>query len=72
MQVNPNIRKLPNSGMAEPREIAPKVALLDDFDGDPVGFPHGQAVESVQLSHSDLTDADIQRYQNTPKQADLT
>lgn len=58
-------------GYAEPKERAPKIAILDDFDGDQAGFPHGQAVESVLLSHSSLGDADIQRLQNTPKQADL-
>lgn len=72
MRITPNLRSLPNSGLAEPKEVSPKLALLDDFDGDPKGFPHGQAVESVLLSHSDLTGADVQRYQNTPPQADLT
>ena len=73
MKITPNtIRKLPNAGLAEKLEASPKLALLDDFDGDPNGFPHGQAVESVLFSHSELTDADVQRVQNTPKQADLT
>jgi hypothetical protein len=57
------------NGYAEPKEVAPKIAILDDFDGDESGFPHGQAVESVLLSHSDLTDADVQRVQNMPAQA---
>ncbi|MCA9791971.1 MAG: S8/S53 family peptidase [Candidatus Eremiobacteraeota bacterium] len=59
------------TGYAEPKEAAPKVAILDDFDGDPNGFPHGQAVESVLFSHSQLSDPDVQRLQNEPKQADL-
>lgn len=71
MQINPNIRQLPPRGMAEKAEANPKLAILDDFDGDPAGFPHGQAVESVLLSHSDLTDADVQRYQNDAPQAHL-
>ena len=58
-------------GLAEKKETAPKIAILDDFDGDPAGFPHGQAVESVLFSHSDLKDADVQRYQNDPPQGDL-
>ena len=57
------------TGYAEPKEVAPKVAIFDDFDGDETGFPHGQAVESVLFSHSDLKDADVQRYQNMPDQA---
>jgi Subtilase family len=69
---NSSIKKLPNTGFAEKLEASPKLALLDDFDGDPNGFPHGQAVESVLFSHSELTDTDVQRVQNTPKQADLT
>ncbi len=59
------------NGYAEPKERAPKVALLDDFDGDPAGFPHGQVVEAVLLQHSDLTDPDIQRIQNAEAQVDL-
>jgi len=59
------------TGYAEPRERAPKVAQLDDFDGDPQGFPHGQAVESVLLSHSKLTPEDVQRMQNEPPQVNL-
>lgn len=46
--------------------------MLDDFDGDPQGFPHGQAVESVLLSHSNLKADQVQRMQNEPPQADLT
>ena len=57
------------TGFAEPREAAPKVAILDDFDGDESGFPHGQAVESVLLSNSDLQPSDVQRMQNAPAQA---
>ena len=57
------------NGYAEPKEAAAKIAILDDFDGDESGFPHGQAVESVLLSHSDLSDADVQRMQNMPAQA---
>lgn len=64
--------KILSTGYAEPKERAPRVALLDDFDGDPQGFPHGQAVESVLLSHSDLTPEQVQRMQNEPPQADLT
>ncbi len=64
--------KILSTGYAEPRERAPRVALLDDFDGDPKGFPHGQAVESVLLSHSQLKSDQIQRLQNEPPQADLT
>lgn len=61
--------KLPVAGYAEKKEAAPTLAILDDFDGDEVGFPHGQAVESVLLSNSDLKDADVQRMQNMPEQA---
>lgn len=64
--------KILSTGYAEPRERAPRLAMLDDFDGDPNGFPHGQAVESVLLSHSNLTPDQIQRMQNEPPQADLT
>ncbi|MFN8609149.1 MAG: S8/S53 family peptidase [Vulcanimicrobiota bacterium] len=64
--------KVLGTGYAEPREKAPRLAMLDDFDGDPNGFPHGQAVESVLLSHSDLSPQQIQRMQNEPPQADLT
>ncbi|MBX3172462.1 MAG: S8 family serine peptidase [Candidatus Eremiobacteraeota bacterium] len=64
--------KILSTGYAEPRERAPRLALLDDFDGDPNGFPHGQAVESVLLGHSDLQSDQIQRMQNEPPQADLT
>ncbi|MBN9418864.1 MAG: S8 family serine peptidase [Candidatus Eremiobacteraeota bacterium] len=64
--------KILATGYAEPRERAPRLAMLDDFDGDPNGFPHGQAVESVLLSHSDLTPDQVQRMQNEPPQADLT
>jgi hypothetical protein len=71
MQINPKVKALPPRGLAEKSEANPKLAILDDFDGDPSGFPHGQAVESVLLSHSDLTDADVQRYQNSAPQADL-
>lgn len=71
MNINNNIQKLNPLDFAEPKEKAPKLALLDDFDGTPSGFPHGQAVESVLLSHSDLRDEDIQRVQNTPKETDL-
>lgn len=72
MLINTNqIRPLPPKGYAEKKEAAPKLALIDDFDGDPAGFPHGQAVESVLLSHSQLGDSDVQRYQNDAKQADL-
>ena len=70
--MNISSNKLPApiaTGYAEPKEVAPKVALFDDFDGDETGFPHGQAVESVLFSHSDLKDADVQRYQNMPEQA---
>lgn len=70
--MNISTNKLPApiaTGYAEPKEVAPKVALFDDFDGDETGFPHGQAVESVLFSHSDLKDADVQRYQNMPEQA---
>ena len=63
--------KILGTGYAEPRERAPRLAMLDDFDGDPKGFPHGQAVESVLLSHSNLSPAQIQRMQNEPPQADL-
>lgn len=63
--------KILSTGYAEPRERAPRLAILDDFDGDPNGFPHGQAVESVLLSHSNLTPDQIQRMQNEPPQADL-
>jgi hypothetical protein len=60
------------NGYAEPKEAAPKLAILDDFDGeDGSGFPHGQAVESVLLSHSDLQPSDVQRMQNAPAQANL-
>lgn len=69
--INTAIRPLPPTGYAEKKEVAPKLALIDDFDGDPDGFPHGQAVESVLLSHSALKDEDVQRYQNEAKQADL-
>ncbi|MGE0495184.1 MAG: S8 family serine peptidase [Vulcanimicrobiota bacterium] len=65
------IRPQLTTGYAEPKEAAPRVAILDDFDGDPKGFPHGQAVESVLFSHSALSDDDVQRLQNEPKQADL-
>lgn len=68
MNINSVRQSIPN-GYAEPKEVAPKIAILDDFDGDEVGFPHGQAVESVLLSHSDLTPADVQRLQNMPEQA---
>ena len=71
MQISSNVKKLPPRGMAEKVERQPKLALLDDFDGDPAGFPHGQAVESILLSHSELTDADVQRYQNEAPEADL-
>lgn len=71
MNINTHRPSLARTGLAEKREAAPKLALLDDFDGDPDGFPHGQAVESVLMDYSGLTDADVQRYQNTPKQADL-
>lgn len=64
--------KILATGYAEPKERAPRLAQLDDFDGDPQGFPHGQAVESVLLSHSNLTPDQIQRMQNEPPQADLT
>lgn len=64
--------KILSNGYAEPRERAPRVAVLDDFDGDPKGFPHGQAVESVLLSHSDLKADQVQRIQNDSPQADLT
>ena len=64
--------KILPTGYAEPKERAPRLAQLDDFDGDPQGFPHGQAVESVLLSHSNLTPDQIQRMQNEPPQADLT
>jgi hypothetical protein len=57
------------NGYAEPKEAAPRVALIDDFDGEETGFPHGQAVESVLLSHSDLDPSDVQRMQNAPAQA---
>ncbi len=70
--MNISTNKLPApiaTGYAEPKEVAPKVAIFDDFDGDETGFPHGQAVESVLFSHSDLKDADVQRYQNMPEQA---
>lgn len=70
--MNINSNRLPAplaTGYAEPKEVAPKVALFDDFDGDETGFPHGQAVESVLFSHSDLKDGDVQRYQNMPEQA---
>jgi subtilase family protein len=71
MQINPKVKQLPPRGLAEKVERAPKLAILDDFDGDPAGFPHGQAVESVLLGNSELTDADVQRYQNSAPQADL-
>ena len=64
--------KILATGYAEPKERAPRLAQLDDFDGDPKGFPHGQAVESVLLSHSHLTPDQVQRMQNEPPQADLT
>lgn len=64
--------KILANGYAEPRERAPRVAVLDDFDGDPKGFPHGQAVESVLLSHSNLRSDQVQRIQNDSPQADLT
>ncbi len=75
MQLNqvaqkPNSLSKLNTGYAEPKEVAPKVAIIDDFFGEPSGFPHGQAVESVLLSHSDLTGSDIQRIQNAPTQQD--
>lgn len=58
------------NGYAEPKEVAPKIAIIDDFDGEETtGFPHGQAVESVLLSHSDLQGSDVQRLQNAPEQA---
>lgn len=63
--------KLPLRGYAEKKEPNAKMALLDDFDGDPAGFPHGQVVESVLFSHSDLKDADVQRMQNVAQPADL-
>ena len=67
-----NVRPTLPLGYAEPKESKPKLALLDDFDGDPAGFPHGQAVESVLLSHSDVQPSEIQRMQNEPTGADLT
>lgn len=70
--MNISTNKLPApiaTGYAEPKEVAPKVAIFDDFDGDETGFPHGQAVESVLFSHSDLKGTDVQRYQNMPEQA---
>ena len=66
-----NNRPPATSGYAESKEVAPKLALLDDFDGDPHGYPHGQVVESVLLSHSELKDEDIQRYQNEPEVAQV-
>lgn len=69
VNISTSSRPLIPNGYAEPKEAAPRLALLDDFDGDEVGFPHGQAVESVLLSHSDLQDADVQRIQNMPEQA---
>lgn len=69
MNISNSPRPIIANGYAEPKEVAAKVAILDDFDGDEVGFPHGQAVESVLLSHSDLTPADVQRMQNMPEQA---
>lgn len=71
MHIKPKVLQLAPRGPAEKLEARPKLALLDDFDGDPAGFPHGQAVESVLLSHSELTDADVQRYQNEAPQTDL-
>ena len=56
------------NGYAETKEAAPRIAILDDFDGEETGFPHGQAVESVLLSHSDLSGAEVQRMQNAPEQ----
>lgn len=66
-----NVQTRPTKFITEPRESRPKVAILDDFDGDPTGFPHGQAVESVLLSHSGLQDEDVQQLQNAPPPADL-
>lgn len=71
LRLTSNSHNPPTSGYAEPKEAAPKLALLDDFNGDPHGYPHGQAVESVLLSHSELTDQDIQRYQNEPQIAQV-
>lgn len=71
MQVNPQVQQLSPRGRAEKKEVAPKLAILDDFDGDPAGFPHGQAVESVLFSNSELADSDVQRYQNDAPQTDL-
>jgi hypothetical protein len=75
MQLNSNSQKSNvlsklHTGYAEPKESAPKVAIIDDFFGEPSGFPHGQAVESVLMSHSNLTGSDIQRIQNAPDQQD--
>jgi hypothetical protein len=69
VNINANPRPSIANGYAEPKEANPKIAILDDFDGDESGFPHGQAVESVLLSHSDLQGSDVQRMQNMPAQA---
>ena len=66
-----NNNKLPLRGYAEKKEPEAKLALLDDFDGDPNGYPHGQVVESVLFSHSELKDADVQRMQNVAEPANL-
>lgn len=71
IQSNQVSSKRNNAGYAEPKESDPRLGLLDDFDGDPDGYPHGQAVESVLLSHSKLSDEDIQRFQNEPELAEL-
>lgn len=77
MNISPQPRAVPQlaNGYAEPKEAAAKVALFDDFDGENLGteinFPHGQAVESILLSHSELKDQDVQRVQNAPPSTDI-